>query len=153
MSVTVALVTADLRVHDSPVLCGALDAADLMVPLFVLDDGVRAAGVVTPNRAAFLAESLADLDKALRERGGRLVLRTGDVVWKVCCVADETAAGEVHIAGDASGLARRRAERLSAAVHRPWRLPTAPRRRLDSPDPIVDLHEGAARLCRARSAR
>jgi deoxyribodipyrimidine photo-lyase len=122
MSVAVALFTADLRVYDNPVLCGALDAADQVVPLFVLDDGVRAAGFLTPNRAAFLAGCLTDLDGALRERGGRLVLRGGDVVREVCRVADETAAGEVHIAGDASGFARRREERLNSALSRARRV-------------------------------
>ncbi|MCW2865797.1 MAG: deoxyribodipyrimidine photolyase [Actinoallomurus sp.] len=116
MSVAIALFTADLRTYDSPVLRGALDAAHQVVPLFVLDDGVRAAGFLKPNRAAFLAGCLADLDAALRERGGRLVVRTGDVVREVCRVAEETGAGEVHVAGDVSEFAQRREERLRTAL-------------------------------------
>jgi deoxyribodipyrimidine photo-lyase len=116
MTVAIALFTADLRIHDSPVLRGALGAADRVVPLFVLDDGVRAAGFRTPNRAEFLAGCLADLDAALRERGGRLVVRTGDVVREVCRVAESTGAGQVHVAGDVSGFAQRREERLRAAL-------------------------------------
>ena len=77
MTVAIALFTADLRMHDNPVLRGALDAADQVVPLFVLDDGVRAAGFVTPNRAAFLAGCLADLDAvaARVRRAARRALR------------------------------------------------------------------------------
>jgi deoxyribodipyrimidine photo-lyase len=75
MSVAICSFTADPRPHDNPVLRGALGAADQVVPLFVLDDGVRAAGFMTPNRAAFHAGCLADLDGALRELGGRLVVR------------------------------------------------------------------------------
>ncbi|MGH3377859.1 MAG: cryptochrome/photolyase family protein [Actinoallomurus sp.] len=116
MTVAIALLTADLRTHDNPVLRGALDAADQVVPLFVLDDGVRAAGFVTPNRAAFLAGCLADLDRSLRASGGRLVLRSGDVVREVCRVAEETGAGQVHVAGDVSAYAQRREERLRAAL-------------------------------------
>lgn len=116
MTVAIALFTADLRVHDSPVLCGALGSADQVVPLFVLDDGVRAAGFPTPNRAAFLAGCLADLDAALRERGGRLVLRSGDVIGEVCRLAEETGTGQVHVAGDVSGYAQRREERLRGAL-------------------------------------
>ena len=112
MTVAIALLTADLRTHDSPVLRGALDAADQVVPLFVLDDGVRAAGFATPNRWAFLAGCLADLDKALRGLGGRLVVRAGDVVREVCRVAEETGATQVHVAGDVSGFAQHREERL-----------------------------------------
>ncbi|MDN3355657.1 deoxyribodipyrimidine photo-lyase [Actinomadura sp. DC4] len=116
MTVAIALFTADLRTHDNPVLRGALDAADQVIPLFVLDDGVHATGFATPNRSAFLSGCLADLDEALRGLGGRLVLRSGDVVAEVCRVAEETGAGEVHIAGDVSGFAQRREERLRAEL-------------------------------------
>jgi deoxyribodipyrimidine photo-lyase len=116
MTVAIALFTADLRIHDNPVLRGALDAAEQVVPLFVLDDGVRAAGFATPNRAAFLAGCLADLDQALRKCGGRLIVRSGDVVREVCRVAEETGAGQVHVAGDVSGFAQSREERLRTAL-------------------------------------
>jgi deoxyribodipyrimidine photo-lyase len=36
------------------------------------------------------------------------------------------------------------------AVHRPWLLPDADRRRLDYPEPIMDLAEGAASFRAAR---
>ena len=112
MTVAIALFTADLRTYDSPVLRGALDAADQVVPLFVLDDGVRATGFATPNRSAFLVGSLADLDARLRKLGGHLVLRAGDVVHEACRVAEETGAAQVHVAGDVSGFAQHREERL-----------------------------------------
>lgn len=112
MSASVALFTADLRIHDNPVLRAALDGAEEVVPLFVIDEGVRAAGFDAPNRRAFLADCLADLDAALRERGGRLVLRTGDVAEETCAVAVECGARQVHMAGDVSGYAQRREERL-----------------------------------------
>jgi deoxyribodipyrimidine photo-lyase len=118
MTVAIALLTADLRTHDSPVLRGALDAADQVVPLFVLDEGVRAAGFATPNRTAFLAGCLADLDEALRALGGRLVVRAGEVVPEVCRIAEETGAGQVHVAGDASGFAQHREERLRTELAR-----------------------------------
>jgi deoxyribodipyrimidine photo-lyase len=38
------------------------------------------------------------------------------------------------------------------AVHRPWLLPEDRRRRLDYPDPIVDLDEGLARFRKGRAA-
>lgn len=79
MRVSVALFTADLRVHDNPVLRAALRDAQRVVPLFVVDTGIRRTGFAVPNRAAFLADSLADLDAALRQWGGRLVMRVGDV--------------------------------------------------------------------------
>ncbi len=77
MSVAVALFTADLRVHDNPVLRAALRGADEVVPLFVLDSRVRAAGFDAPNRRAFLADCLACLDAgaARARRAARGALR------------------------------------------------------------------------------
>ncbi|GGO84648.1 cryptochrome/photolyase family protein [Wenjunlia tyrosinilytica] len=115
-STAVALFTSDLRLHDNPVLRAALAEADEVVPLFVLDDGVRSAGFATANRSAFLADCLTDLDSGLRERGGRLVLRAGDAVEQVCRVAHETGAGQVHLAAGASRYAVRREERLRTAL-------------------------------------
>ncbi|MFC4495606.1 cryptochrome/photolyase family protein [Streptomyces ovatisporus] len=113
---SVALFTADLRLHDNPVLRAALDSADEVVPLFVLDTGVQSAGYDVPNRRAFLADCLSDLDAGLRERGGRLIVRRGDVAGEVCAVASECGAQQVHLAGDVSGYAQRREERLRRAL-------------------------------------
>ncbi|OON82622.1 cryptochrome/photolyase family protein [Streptomyces tsukubensis] len=116
MKVSVVLFTSDLRLHDHPPLRAALAGADEVVPLFVCDDAIGASGYAAPNRRAFLADCLGDLDAGLRERGGRLVVRAGDVVEQVCAVAAEAGAGEVHMADDVSGYAQRRSERLRKAL-------------------------------------
>ena len=116
MSVSVVLFTADLRLHDHPPLRAALRGAREVVPLFVRDRAVERAGFATPNRRAFLADCLADLDAGLRERGGRLVVRSGELVPEVCRVAAEAGADTVHLAGGVSGFARRREERLRQAL-------------------------------------
>ncbi|MFF3324296.1 cryptochrome/photolyase family protein [Streptomyces sp. NPDC002889] len=116
MSVAVMLFTSDLRVHDQPALRAALHAADRVVPLFVVDRGVHRAGFDVPNRRAFLADCLASLDAGLRERGGRLVIRGGDVVEQVCRVVTETAAREVHVAAGVSAYAARREDGLRTAL-------------------------------------
>ncbi|MBN3932536.1 deoxyribodipyrimidine photo-lyase [Streptomyces verrucosisporus] len=112
MSVSVVLFTGDLRLHDHPPLRAALAGADEVVPLFVMDSGIRAAGFGTPNRLAFLADCLADLDGRLRERGGRLVVRGGAVAREVRRVVEETGAGCVHLSAGSSRYARRREEDL-----------------------------------------
>ncbi|WP_228902502.1 deoxyribodipyrimidine photo-lyase, partial [Streptomyces sp. DH1] len=66
MTVAVVLFTSDLRLHDHPPLHAALKAADEVVPLFVLDPGIHAAGFDAPNRRAFLVDCLNDLDASLR---------------------------------------------------------------------------------------
>ncbi|MFF9771497.1 cryptochrome/photolyase family protein [Streptomyces sp. NPDC014636] len=116
MSVSVVLFTADLRLHDHPPLRAALEGRRQVVPLFVRDRAVAAAGFAVPNRLAFLADCLRDLDAGLRERGGHLVVRSGDVVDEVCKVAAEADADEVHMAADASAYAHRRERRLRRAL-------------------------------------
>ncbi|MFE7172708.1 cryptochrome/photolyase family protein [Streptomyces sp. NPDC057616] len=115
MNVSVVLFTADLRLHDHPPLRAA-NEADEVVPLFVRDRGVADAGFAAPNRLAFLADCLGDLDGGLRERGGRLIVRSGDVVDEVCKVVAETDADEVHMAGDVSAYAHQREQRLRRAL-------------------------------------
>ncbi|MDI3408944.1 cryptochrome/photolyase family protein [Streptomyces cavernicola] len=119
MTVAVVLFTADLRLHDHPPLHAAVRAADEVVPLFVRDPGVHAAGFDVPNRRAFLADCLTDLDERLRHRGGRLVVRTGAVDREVPAVAAECGATEVHMAAAVTGYAQRREQRLREALAAP----------------------------------
>ncbi|MFB8105481.1 cryptochrome/photolyase family protein [Streptomyces sp. NPDC056007] len=116
MNVAVVLFTSDLRLHDNPVLRSALRDADRVVPLFVRDDAVHRTGFDAPNRLAFLADCLADLDDGLQRRGGRLVVRTGSVAEEVRRLVEETGAGAVHLAAGVSGYAARREEQLRTAL-------------------------------------
>lgn len=113
--VSIALFTRNLRVHDNLVLQAAAQSTQV-VPLFVHDDGVAKSGFLRPNRAAFLVQCLDDLDAALRDRGGRLVVRRGDVVSEVCRIAAEIGVQRVHVAADVSAYAQRRQRRLAHAL-------------------------------------
>jgi deoxyribodipyrimidine photo-lyase len=116
MSVAIVLFTGDLRLHDHPPLRAALDGAEEVVPLFVCDRAIEQAGFAVPNRAAFLADCLADLDAALRGRGGRLVVRRGAVADQVCRVAAESGADQVHLSAAPTSYAHRREEALRGAL-------------------------------------
>lgn len=116
MTVAVVLFTSDLRLHDHPPLRAALASSDEIVPLFVRDSGIEESGFAAPNRLAFLSDCLRDLDAGLRERGGRLVIRSGDVVGEVGRIVSETGATDVHLAAGVSAYARRREERLREAL-------------------------------------
>ncbi len=116
MSVSVVLFTCDLRLHDHPALRAALASSDEVVPLFVRDDAIAAAGFATPNRQAFLADCLTQLGAGLRERGGRLVVRSGDLVDQACRAVAEAQAADVHMAAGSSGYAQRREGRLRQAL-------------------------------------
>src|SRR5208282_6028779 len=87
-----------------------------VVPLFVADPNIAA----PPNRARFLAESLADLRGSLRERGGDLVIRDGDPAAEVIKLAGETKASAIYLADDVShyATARRRKLERECAAHR-----------------------------------
>jgi deoxyribodipyrimidine photo-lyase len=110
MQVGIVLFTRDLRVHDNPALHAACETCERVVPLFVLDDDLLER-FGAPNRVAFLLEALRDLDRSLRERGGALLVRRGDVVAEVVRLG----VSRVFLAEDVSTYARTREQRLRSA--------------------------------------
>jgi deoxyribodipyrimidine photo-lyase len=110
----VVLFTRDLRVHDQPALAAAIAAAEQIVPLFVVDRAVLAR-FGAPNRVAFLLDALRDLDASLRERGGALAVRDGDVVEETMRVARDARADALFLSEDVSSYAQVRERRLAAA--------------------------------------
>ncbi len=111
----IVLFTRDLRLHDHPALTAAVERAERVVPLFVLDDAILSA-FGAPNRVAFLLDSLTDLDAGLRERGAALVVRRGDVLAETVRIAQDTDARVVFIGEDVSAYAQERERRLRAAL-------------------------------------
>jgi deoxyribodipyrimidine photo-lyase len=114
MDVAIVLFTRDLRVHDNPVLAQACARARQVVPVFVADPALT----VPPNRATFLAQSLADLRAGLRQRGGDLLIRDGDPVAESMRLAADTGARALFVADDVTRYATRRRERLAAECAR-----------------------------------
>jgi deoxyribodipyrimidine photo-lyase len=117
----IALFTRDLRVHDNPTLQGAVDSAEQVLPVFVLDEAILSSAYFAPNRASFLVDALRDLDEALKQCGADgLVIRRGDTAREVAALADEVDARTVHVSGDWSAYAQsrqRRLEKLLAERH------------------------------------
>jgi deoxyribodipyrimidine photo-lyase len=72
----------DLRLYDNPALKAALETAEEIVPVYVIDErhlqkdrwGFVRTG---PYRLQFLLESLADLKEHLREKGANLLIKRG----------------------------------------------------------------------------
>lgn len=104
------LFTRDLRLNDNPALWEACSVATEVVPLFVVDPELMRR---SPNRARFLTECLADLDRTLALRGGRLFVREGDVAARAVETALEAGCGEIFTTSDAGVRPARRVERLS----------------------------------------
>jgi deoxyribodipyrimidine photo-lyase len=117
-STTIVLFTRDLRVHDNPALTAAVQSADQVFPVFVLDESILDSSYLGPNRATFLVGALEDLDRSLAERGAGLVIRHGDPAAEVAALAEEVDAASVHIAADWSRHAQRRRELIAAALGR-----------------------------------
>lgn len=68
-----------LRLHDNPALLAAVDGAQRLYPIFIIDPHFLQQNVykVGVNRYNFLLESLTDLDASLRERGSQLLVLKG----------------------------------------------------------------------------
>jgi deoxyribodipyrimidine photo-lyase len=116
MDVGIVVFTRDLRVHDNPTLWRAVHEHEVVLPVFCLDQAILRSGFNSPNRAAFLADCLADLDAGLRIRGARLVVRRGRMATEIGALARSLDAAAVHIAGDVSGYSARRRSELQAAL-------------------------------------
>ncbi len=110
---SVVLFSRDLRVHDHPGLTEAVRTSDEVIPLFVVDPTLMDA---SPNRSRFLVEGLIDLDRSLAQRGGRLVVRHGDVAASAIAVATESRADQVFVTADATAIARRREAALAEGL-------------------------------------
>lgn len=109
----IALFTRDLRIHDNPTLQGAIDSAEQVLPVFILDDAILGSAYLAPNRTSFLVEALRDLDESLKQRGANgLVVRRGDTAREIATLADDVRARTVHISGDWSAYAQHRQHRL-----------------------------------------
>ncbi len=109
--------TRDLRVHDNPALTSAIARSEFVLPLFVLDDELlRSAVAAPPQRLAFLAGSLADLDSSLRSRGGGLVVRRGAWTDEVMRAALSVDATDIYVSDDITPFSGRRLSSLQAAA-------------------------------------
>jgi deoxyribodipyrimidine photo-lyase len=106
----------DLRVHDHPALAAAIEAADIVVPLFVFDAPLLAGRWPSANRAWFMRESVAALAASLEERGAGLRIAPGRPVDVVPALAREVGASEVFVTRDAAPYGRGRDRGVAEAL-------------------------------------
>lgn len=126
-STAIVWLRRDLRVHDHPPLVAALAAHERVVPVFVLDPVLLGGRFASAPRTAFLLDCLRELDAALRERGGGLVIRHGVPERELPALATATGARAVHWASDATpyALARDRRVRDALVAHGVEAVPSA----------------------------
>jgi deoxyribodipyrimidine photo-lyase len=85
----------DLRLADQAALVAACGAGPV-VPVYVLDDETPAHRAMGGASRWWLHHSLAALDRALRAKGSRLILRRGRCEDVLAALAAEVGAREVH---------------------------------------------------------
>jgi deoxyribodipyrimidine photo-lyase len=108
----------DLRVHDQPALCAALEADDRVVPVFCLDDRLLHGRHASGSRTQFLIDCLRELDASLRKRGSGLVIRHGPPERELTELAERLGAERLYFTGDVSPFARKRGDRTRKALER-----------------------------------
>ena len=108
MSRAVVWFRRDLRLADHPALVRALDSADEVLPLVVLDPVLLA----DPHRPA-AARYLACVAALRDSTDGALLVRRGTPARVVTDVAAEVGAGTVHVSGESTPYGRRRDERAA----------------------------------------
>jgi deoxyribodipyrimidine photo-lyase len=107
----------DLRLQDNRALTTALERAERVVPVFVLDPALwEASPYVGDKRRAFLLGGLRDLDAQLRARGSRLILREGAPVAALGKLREEVGADVIVAEADVSPYARARDARVAEAL-------------------------------------
>jgi len=86
----------DLRLADNPALAAAVATGRPILPVYILDESGEGR---RPGAASlwWLDKSLRALDVALRQRGGRLVLRRGDSEAELRRLIDQTGADQVFM--------------------------------------------------------
>jgi deoxyribodipyrimidine photo-lyase len=109
-------VRRDLRLRDNPALSAALEHAEQVLPVFVIDPALLASDTISKKRLAFLFEGLRRLDADLRARGSRLIVRRGVPSDVLAGLADESGAGEIFAEADYSPYAKRRDERVGKSL-------------------------------------
>ncbi|HRP86617.1 MAG TPA: deoxyribodipyrimidine photo-lyase [Gammaproteobacteria bacterium] len=129
----------DLRLIDNPGLCAALDAAESVLPVYLWSPGDE--GEWAPGAASrwWLHQSLTALDKALRAKGSRLLVRRGPAADALARLVADTGATGVFwnrlyepalVARDAAIKSRLREAGVeahsskAALLHEPWELAT-----------------------------
>ena len=117
MRAAIVLFTRDLRITDNPTLAAAVEAAETVLPLFVLDPGIGDTRYgAAANRRRFLHRSLVDLDASLRRLGAALEVRQGRIVAETVRAAREIGTTAVFASADVSAYARERQNGLAAVL-------------------------------------
>jgi deoxyribodipyrimidine photo-lyase len=106
----------DLRLFDHTALHHALAGHARVYCAFVFDSTILSGLPRRDRRVEFIRHALAELDGALRERGGALIVLHGDPAQEIPRLAQTLNVGSVHANRDYEPQAIRRDERVMKAL-------------------------------------
>jgi deoxyribodipyrimidine photo-lyase len=101
----------DIRLQDNPALVAALQNADQLIPLFIIEPDLMTKAA--PKRRAFLLDALAGLDRELHESGSCLVVRQGPAAQALRNLVSELGNMAIHAQEDFSPFSSRRDEKTA----------------------------------------
>ncbi len=113
MKINIWWIRRDLRLQDNPALHAAIEGADAIIPLFVLDPFFETSNHVGEKRRAFLYANLGMLNQALQQRGGGLIVRRGHPLQVLKALVSETQASGIFAQEDVSPYANARDHMLA----------------------------------------
>jgi deoxyribodipyrimidine photo-lyase len=107
-----------LRLDDNRALREAVENAQQIVPVFILDPAILTHPSTGIARTRFLLEALGDVDASLRERGGRLIIRHGKPVEELKRLVEETGATALYFGRDYEPYSRERDTAVQEAMQK-----------------------------------
>jgi deoxyribodipyrimidine photo-lyase len=120
MTTAIWWIRRDLRLVDNQAVNSALESADYILPLFILDERLLSSPYVGEKRLSFLFAGLHNLDQNLRRKGGCLILRQGDPLEVLRELTNEHNVGGIYAEPDYSPYALHRDESLSSQLPINW---------------------------------
>jgi deoxyribodipyrimidine photo-lyase len=107
----------DLRLDDNTALARAHDeAGGNVVAVYISEPSILARPDLAATRIRFVLDALADLDRNLGERGGRLIVRHGDAAAELVALCRETGADAVSWNDEYEPELRTRDEAVARAL-------------------------------------
>ncbi len=103
----------DLRLHDNTALRQAVDAAEEVIPVYIISEWKGEHRWTGPSRQEFLCQSLAELAMRLEQAGGKLIFRQGNAVRELALLVKETNAEAVYFNRDPDPFGREVEEELA----------------------------------------
>jgi deoxyribodipyrimidine photo-lyase len=118
MSTAIHWFRRDLRITDNTALNAALAAHDHVVPVYIVSEWKSRHHWCGAPRQEFLCGCLESLDKNLRKKGGRLIVRRGAAPELLIALALETGAEAIYFNRDPDPFGRETEVHLHKACER-----------------------------------